>query len=114
MARTVSVHRGQVLSLFPFPRIPTCQGRLKRTWVTTEGWTGSEIEQAFIDALYHAFSRQEEPTDLSLMLQLGELVPLSRLMAEQITALRAWAKGRARLATKTATTTERRRIQAGV
>jgi SpoVK/Ycf46/Vps4 family AAA+-type ATPase len=80
----------------------------------TAGWTGSEIEQAFIDALYHAFSRQEEPTDLSLMLQLGELVPLSRLMAEQITALRAWAKGRARLATTIATSGERRRIQAGV
>ena len=80
----------------------------------TEGWTGSEIEQAFIDALYHGFSRQEEPTDLSLMLQLGELVPLSRLMAEQITTLRAWAKGRARLATKPNAASDSRKILAGI
>jgi SpoVK/Ycf46/Vps4 family AAA+-type ATPase len=76
----------------------------------TDGCTGSEIEQAFIDALYQAFSRREEPTDLSVMMQLGELVPLSRLMAEQITALRAWAKGRARHATKPASTGDRRKI----
>ena len=30
---------------------------------------------------------------------LTEFVPLSKLMAEQITGLRSWAKGRARLAT---------------
>jgi hypothetical protein len=30
---------------------------------------------------------------------LTEFVPLSKLMAEQITGLRNWAKGRARLAT---------------
>jgi hypothetical protein len=32
---------------------------------------------------------------------LSEFVPLSKLMAEQITGLRNWAKGRARLATST-------------
>lgn len=76
----------------------------------TEGWTGSEIEQAFTDGLYQAFGRREEPTDLSVMMQLGELVPLSRLMAEQITALRDWAKGRARLATATKSDTKGRKI----
>ena len=30
---------------------------------------------------------------------LNDLVPLSKLMAEQITGLRTWAKGRARCAT---------------
>jgi AAA+ superfamily predicted ATPase len=76
----------------------------------TEGWTGSEIEQAFIDALYDAFSRGEEPTDLSIALQLGQLVPLSQLMAEQIGALRQWAKGRARPATRPATENRTRKI----
>ena len=66
----------------------------------TEGLTGSEIENAFVEALYLAFDAGEkEPTDLDIAGVLNEFVPLSRLMAEQITGLRNWAKGRARLAT---------------
>jgi SpoVK/Ycf46/Vps4 family AAA+-type ATPase len=76
----------------------------------TEGLTGSEIEQGFIDALYDAFSRREEPTDLSITMQLTDLVPLSKLMAEQISALRQWAKGRARPATKPTTDSRSRKI----
>lgn len=67
---------------------------------TTEGLTGSEIENAFVEALYLAFdSGEKEPTDLDIAGVLTEFVPLSKLMAEQIGALKAWAKGRARLAT---------------
>jgi SpoVK/Ycf46/Vps4 family AAA+-type ATPase len=65
----------------------------------TEGLTGSEIENAFVEALYLAFDREKEPTDLDVASVLTEFVPLSKLMAEQITGLRQWAKGRARLAT---------------
>jgi hypothetical protein len=65
----------------------------------TEGLTGSEIENAFVEALYLAFDREKEPTDLDFASVLTEFVPLSKLMAEQITGLRQWAKGRARLAT---------------
>ena len=65
----------------------------------TAGLTGSEIEQVFIDSLHEAFSRRAEPTDLSIALLLNDLVPLSRLMSEQIDALRRWAKSRARMAT---------------
>src|ERR1039458_10776936 len=65
----------------------------------TEGLTGSEIENVFIEALYLAFDREKEPTDLDIARVLTELVPLSRLMAEQIGGLRSWAKARARPAT---------------
>ena len=70
----------------------------------TEGLTGSEIENAFVEALYLAFDSgngagAKEPTDLDIAGVLTEFVPLSKLMAEQITGLRNWAKGRARLAT---------------
>lgn len=65
----------------------------------TEGFTGSEIEQLFIDALHEAFSRRDEPSDLSIALLLNDLVPLSKLMGEQVSNLRQWAKGRARRAT---------------
>ena len=66
----------------------------------TEGLTGSEIENAFVESLYLAFDAGEkEPTDLDIAGVLTEFVPLSKLMAEQIGGLRNWAKGRARLAT---------------
>lgn len=77
----------------------------------TEGLTGAEIEQTFIDALYEGFSRDKEPTDLLIGMVLENVVPLSKLMAEQITALRKWAKGRARPATTTEQDRTTRRIQ---
>lgn len=64
-----------------------------------EGLTGAEIEQAFIDALYAGFSQGKEPSDLTISMVLGDMVPLSKLMGDQISALRKWAKGRARPAT---------------
>ncbi len=65
----------------------------------TEGFTGSEIETAFVEALYLAFSENNEPGDLTVARVLNDCVPLSKLMAEQISSLRNWTKGRARLAT---------------
>ena len=64
----------------------------------TEGFTGAEIENAFIDALYLAFERDQEPSDLTIAEILNDSVPLSKLMAEQIQGLRHWSKGRARAA----------------
>jgi len=65
----------------------------------TEGLTGSEIESVFTDSLFLAFDSDREPSDLDVARILTEFVPLSKRMAEQITGLRNWAKGRARLAT---------------
>jgi SpoVK/Ycf46/Vps4 family AAA+-type ATPase len=65
----------------------------------TDGLTGSEIENVFVDALFQAFEEQKEPTDLTIAQVLNDFVPLSKLMAEQITGLRQWSKGRARSAT---------------
>jgi hypothetical protein len=74
----------------------------------TEGLTGSEIENVFVDALFHAFAGENEPTDLTIAQVLTEFVPLSKLMAEQIGQLRTWTKGRARLATSTTAPPERK------
>jgi hypothetical protein len=49
--------------------------------------------------LFAAFDQEREPTDLTIAQVLVDFVPLSKLMAEQINALRSWAKGRARPAT---------------
>ena len=70
----------------------------------TDGLTGSEIESVFVEALFAGFDRNAEPNDLTVAQVLTDFVPLSKLMAEQMTALRSWAKGRARLATPLATT----------
>jgi AAA+ superfamily predicted ATPase len=64
----------------------------------THGLTGSEIECAFVEALYQAFDEGKEPTDLTIAQVLNDLVPLSKLMAEQIIGIRNWSKGRARMA----------------
>jgi hypothetical protein len=78
----------------------------------SEGLTGAEVEQLFIDSLHEAFSQRREPTDLSIAMQLNDLVPLSKLMSEQIDGLRRWAKGRARLATQQAPNTQSRKLAA--
>jgi hypothetical protein len=78
----------------------------------TEGLTGSEIEQAFIDAMYAAFDSGKDPTDAVIAKVLEDLVPLSKLMSEQINALRKWAAGRARPATSHPGNTTPRKIAA--
>jgi SpoVK/Ycf46/Vps4 family AAA+-type ATPase len=65
----------------------------------TGGLTGSEVEQVFIEALFHGFDQETEPTDLAIAQVLVEFVPLSKLMAEQVSASRSWATGRAKPAT---------------
>ncbi|MBI5252615.1 MAG: AAA family ATPase [Desulfomonile tiedjei] len=65
----------------------------------TEGLTGAEIEQVWIEAMHEAFQEKTEPSDLTISSVLNEFVPLSKLMGEEIEGLRRWAKGRARPAT---------------
>jgi SpoVK/Ycf46/Vps4 family AAA+-type ATPase len=78
----------------------------------TEGLTGSEIESCFVEALYAGFDQDAEPTDLTIAQVLTDFMPLSKLMAEQISGLRNWAKGRARYATSLASESKLRRLVA--
>jgi len=77
----------------------------------SDGFTGSEIEQAFVDALYIAFAGGREPTHEDVTQALASTVPLSRLMADQLDGLRQWAQGRTRPATTRSTTQPKRRLQ---
>jgi SpoVK/Ycf46/Vps4 family AAA+-type ATPase len=61
----------------------------------TEGFSGAEIEQAVVSALYTAFSRQEDLTTEAIAEEVELTKPLSVTMAERIDALRDWAKDRA-------------------
>ena len=65
-----------------------------------EGFTGSEVAALVPDALYAAFADGQRPiSNEDLLRAAGTVVPLSKTASEKITALRDWAKGRARLAT---------------
>jgi ATP-dependent 26S proteasome regulatory subunit len=76
------------------------------------GFTGAEVEAAFTAALFEAFEQGREPDMKDLKAALSETVPLSTLMAEQITNLRKWSKGRARPATQQVPDSKQRRISA--
>ena len=66
------------------------------------GFSGAELEQVVISALYDAFYAGGKLTTEGLMAALQETVPLSRTMQEDIDRLRAWAGSRARRATPAA------------
>ena len=72
---------------------------LKELVEMSDGYTGAEIEQALIDALYAAFAQDKEPDTGLIVRATADSVPLSKLMAEQIEALRSWSQGRRRMAT---------------
>ena len=59
-----------------------------------EGFSGAEIEQAIVAALYSAHARREPLTQAHVAEALAATKPLSTVMAERIAALRAWANGR--------------------
>ena len=78
----------------------------KQIAACSSGYTGAEIEQAFSASLYTRFAEaggkngeKNVPTN-TVLAELTEIVPLSKLMSERIEALQKWAEGRARSATK--------------
>ena len=60
----------------------------------TEGFSGSEIEQVVVSALYTAFSSRKELDTDALRAEIAATRPLSVTMAEHMDAMRAWAKER--------------------
>jgi SpoVK/Ycf46/Vps4 family AAA+-type ATPase len=64
-----------------------------------QGFSGAEIEEAVVSALYDAFSEGAELSTAHVERALQETVPLSRTMEGELNRLRSWAEGRARLAT---------------
>lgn len=62
----------------------------------SDGFSGAEIEQAVVAAMYEAFAQEREFHQLDIIAALKATLPLSRTMQEQVTALRDWARQRAR------------------
>ena len=65
---------------------------------STEGYTGAEIEQIFIEAMYSGFAKGKEPTVSDLNAAIMSTVPLSKMMGKQVKELQEWSKNKARSA----------------
>ncbi|MDI6755226.1 MAG: AAA family ATPase [Thermodesulfobacteriota bacterium] len=64
----------------------------------SESFSGAEIEEAIVSALFDVFEKGQELSTQAISKALNETVPLSRTMHEEIDALRSWATERARRA----------------
>ena len=60
----------------------------------TDGFSGAEIEQAIVAALYSAKAQEKPLHTAGLIEEISRTRPIAVVMAEDVTALRAWAKDR--------------------
>jgi SpoVK/Ycf46/Vps4 family AAA+-type ATPase len=60
----------------------------------TEGFSGSEIEQAIVSAMYTAHAQGRTVGHEDLLAEIQQTRPLSVLMGEKVTEIRDWATGR--------------------
>ena len=65
---------------------------------SSEGFTGAEIEQAIVSALYSAKSNKQKPDAAHVLTAIHNTVPISVTRAEDIHHLRRWAQERTVLA----------------
>ncbi|MBI3465665.1 MAG: AAA family ATPase [Planctomycetes bacterium] len=65
----------------------------------TEGYSGAEIEQIVISAMYEAYGAGRKLTQQDLLEARDQTVPLSVTMEERVFQLREWARNRCRPAT---------------
>jgi SpoVK/Ycf46/Vps4 family AAA+-type ATPase len=77
-------NRGQQVDLFDLAQIATA----------TEGFSGAEIEQAIVSALYAAHAQKNSLATAHVLAEIVRTRPLSVVMAEKIELLRRWADGR--------------------
>ena len=64
----------------------TCQ-----TAEATDGFSGAEIEESIVSALYSVFADGRPLTTEALVAESAKTRPLSRIMAERLVRLRQWA-----------------------
>jgi len=79
----------------------------------TKDYTGAEMEAVFTEAMFQAFDQEHEVTTDDITKAAESIIPLSKMMAEQIERIRKWGEGRARPASsnessKTKTTSKRK------
>ncbi|HUI75100.1 MAG TPA: AAA family ATPase [Candidatus Acidoferrum sp.] len=68
---------------------------LQELAAASDGFSGAEIEQAIVSGLYTAFAAKQQLTTEVLLGELKGTQPLSVTRAEDVTAIRDWARSRA-------------------
>ncbi len=68
---------------------------LAKLAAASEGFSGAEIEQAIIAALYSAFAQKQQLTTEILLAEIHSTQPLSVTRSEEVESIRQWAKTRA-------------------
>ena len=76
--------RGYPLTQFDLQRLAEC----------SEGFSGAEVEQSVVSAIYAAHAQEIELNTNHIIQEIKQTKPLSTVMAERITALRRWAQDR--------------------
>jgi len=71
---------------------------LSKLAAASDGFTGSEIEQVVVSALYRAYGGGSPMNTVSVIETIKQTRPISVVMAEKVQALRDWAKDRTVLA----------------
>jgi SpoVK/Ycf46/Vps4 family AAA+-type ATPase len=72
---------------------------IRRLAVECEGYTGAELEQAIVDAMYQAFADERDIRTEDIIAAIARTVPLSKSQREVIERLRSWLRdGRAQSA----------------
>ncbi len=74
--------------------LPLAKFDIGRLAAQSQGFSGAEIEQTIVAALYTSHAKGEQPDTAHILWEIEATRPLSVVMAEQIEALRAWASGR--------------------
>ena len=68
---------------------------LARLVAASDGFSGAEIEQAIVAAMYEAYAEKRKLDSEGVEKEMKRTRPLSVVMAEKVAALRAWASERA-------------------
>jgi len=73
---------------------------LNKLAMSSDGFSGAEIEQVVIAGLYDAFEEDRELTTEDMLHNIKSTVPLSQTMEQEITRLRQWGRSHARPASE--------------
>lgn len=74
---------------------------MRRLVEASAGYSGSELEEVIVTALYNAYDDGGGKNDITtdaMVLAMQEIIPLSQTMRERLTDMREWARSRARRA----------------
>ena len=87
--------RGRIFSIHLASRKKSLRDfDLDKLAAASKGFSGAEIEQAVVSALYAAHAKREPLSTGHILDEIARTRPLSVVMAERIDAMRTWASGR--------------------